>query len=249
MKALWLTVVIPAYNEKVNLARGTLELVAGYLVARKYPWEAVIVDDGSTDGTGQLLDDFAGIHQNFRIIHNPHMGKAASVITGALAGKGEIILFTDMDQATPISEADKLLPEFAAGSDIVIGSRSGREGAPFFRKVLALGMVFLRALILRLPFNDTQCGFKAFKAPAARRIFSIMRSAHPLKPISGPAVNPGFDVELLYIGRKLGYRINELPVVWRHQKTERVSFIKDSMNGIRELLLVRWRALTNAYKL
>jgi len=249
MATPYLSIIITAYNEEDNLNRGSLSVVIDYLQSQLFPWELIVVNDGSTDSTLQLLNDFAKKHPGTTVIDNPHMGKAMGIITGALAATGEISLFTDMDQATPITESPKLLNRIASGSDIVIGSRTKREGAPAFRQILAFGMVVLRGLILRLPFQDTQCGFKAYKTPIGQRIFSIMKSLRPAKVIQGPAVDPGFDVEFLYLGRKLGLRIAEVPVAWRYQESRRVSFVKDAIAGITGLLLVRWRSLTNAYAL
>lgn len=244
----YLSVIITAYNESDNLMRGSLTLVADYLSRQKFTSEIILVNDGSSDDTLKLLFDFAKRHKYARVIDNPHMGKAAGIISGALVATGEIILFTDMDQATPIAEFDKLMP-YLKTHQIVIGSRSGRKGAPLFRQTLAYGMILLRTLILRLPFKDTQCGFKAFSREPAKKIFTIMHKLNPPEVVVGPAVNPGFDVELLYLGRKLGYKIAEVPVSWRYQESRRVSFVKDAISGFHGLLLVRWRSLTNAYHL
>lgn len=245
----YLSVIIAAYNEEDNLRRGSLTLVVEYLKSQKFAWEVIVVNDGSSDDTQSLLNQFAKNNPGVQIVDNPHMGKAASVITGALKGSGEVILFTDMDQATPMSELDKFLPKFKEKYDIVIGSRADRQGAPMFRQILARGQVIMRALILRLPFKDTQCGFKAFSHTAAQKIFTIMHELNPPKVITGPAVNPGFDVELLYLGRKLGFNIAEIPVAWRYQESRRVSFVKDTISGLTGLLLVRWRSLTHTYGL
>ncbi len=242
-----LSVVIPVYNESANFHRGGLETVYNYLSRQKYTWEVVVVNDGSSDDTLKLVSGFAKKHPQVSVIDNPHQGKGATIIAGALQSHGDIVLFSDMDQATPISEVEKLLPYFSTGSDIVIGSRTGRKGAPFFRQIMALGMVIFRTLVLRLPYKDTQCGFKAFTRSAANRIFAIMNKVHPPTVISGPAVNPGFDVELLYLGRKLNFKIAEVPVLWTHQDTKRVSFIRDTLGGVKELLMVRWRSLSGAY--
>lgn len=243
-----LSVIIPAYNEGENLRRGTLNQVNKYLSEQKYTWEVILVNDGSTDNTLELLTNFAKDKKNISVIDNPHQGKAITVITGALAARGETIIFSDLDQATPISELPKLQDRLA-DSDIVIGSRAGRKGAPLFRQVLAYGMVILRTIILNLPFRDTQCGFKMFRSEAARKIFTIMKSLRPTRPIEGPAVDPGFDVELLYLARKLGYKVSEVPVVWHYQETRRVRFFYDAISGLHGLLLVRWRSLLNAYQL
>ncbi len=244
----YLSIIIPAYNEEDNFQRGSLNVVIDFLKTKDFTWEVILVNDGSTDATSKLLHEFALKKPEVRVIDNPHMGKAATVITGALAARGKIILFTDMDQATPIGELDKLLPKFKEGYSIVIGSRAGREGAPLFRQVLALGQVLVRAIILRLPFNDTQCGFKAFSSEAVQKIFTMMNKLNPPQVITGPAVTPGFDVEMLYLGRKLGYKIAEIPVAWRYQESRRVSFAKDMIAGLKGLFLVRLRSLTGVYK-
>jgi dolichyl-phosphate beta-glucosyltransferase len=246
---IFLSVIIPAYNEADNFRRGSLSTAVDYLSSRDFSWELILVNDGSTDNTLQFLNNFKKGRPRVKVLDNPHQGKAASIITGALASQGKYVIFSDMDQATPVTEIPKMLNAFTAGFDIVIGSRSNRQGAPFYRQVLAYGMVIFRTLLLRLPYKDTQCGFKGFTRESAQRIFNIISKIHPPHPISGAAVNPGFDVELLYLGRKLHYKICEIPVDWHHQESRRVSFVKDAVAGIRELLLVRWRSLNNAYDL
>ncbi len=127
----FLSVVIPAYNEETNIRLGTLDKVSRYLERQTYSWEVIIVDDGSTDGTSELLTIFSKTNRGFRIIQKPHQGKAATVIGGILAARGEIVLFTDLDQATPITQIERVLSWFDKGLDIVIGSRNTkREGAP-----------------------------------------------------------------------------------------------------------------------
>lgn len=242
----YLSVIIPAYNEAKNIRSGSLEEVKSYLEKKSFSWEIVIVNDGSSDETRSLLDSVTNKTKNVRVIHNPHQGKAATVITGVMEAAGEIILFTDMDQATPISEFDKFISNFDK-YDIVIGSRSGRKGAPLIRKLLAVGMVVVRSIILRLPYRDTQCGFKAFKSSAGKKVFNAMSEIHPPHPINGPAVNAGFDVELLYIARKQGAKILEVPVTWQYRESKRVSFFKDTINSLRELILVRIRSMSGAY--
>jgi glycosyltransferase involved in cell wall biosynthesis len=245
----YLSLIIPFYNEADNLKKGNLQAVYDYLKSRNFEWEMILVNDGSSDNSLQLVKDFAKSRSGIKIIDNPHQGKAATVAAGVFAGRGEYVLFSDTDQSTPISELDKFIPYFKSGFQVVIGSRTGRKGAPFYRQILARGMVIFRFIILRLPFKDTQCGFKAFQKTAAVKIFSIMQTAHPPKSIHGPSTNPGFDVEFLYLARKLGLKIAEVPVLWTHQKSNRVSFIKDSINGLKELLLIRWRSVTKAYKI
>ncbi|MDO8488373.1 MAG: glycosyltransferase [bacterium] len=243
----YLSVVISAWNENENLSKRALDKVLGYLHQADFSWELVIVNDGSDDDTGEIIAKAAKKEKGIKLVNNPHMGKAQGLMTGVFQSSGEVILFSDMDQATPIAEFDNLRKCLNEGYDIAIGSRSGRKGAPLYRQVLAFGMVAMRWVVLRLPFRDTQCGFKAFKRPAAEKIFVVLSKIHPPLVVEGGAVNPGFDVEILYLARKMGLKIAEVQVSWQYENSQRVRFIKDAIAGVNELLLVRWRALTGAY--
>lgn len=248
MSKIYLSVVIPAYNEEKNIKSGVLEQVASYLKKQIYTWEVLIVDDGSIDQTAGLADQFAKRHKGFSVLKEPHRGKAGTVISGMLHAKGEHILFTDMDQATPINQIEKLLPKVNEGYDIAIGSRSGRKGAPMIRKLMAYGFMILRTLILRLPYKDTQCGFKVFTTQSSHEIFKRLKVFKEGQAVKGAAVTAGFDLEILYIARKLGFKVAEVPVQWEHKGTVRVSPIKDSIMGLRDLLKVRMNALIGRYK-
>ncbi|OGY10344.1 MAG: hypothetical protein A3A58_01405 [Candidatus Blackburnbacteria bacterium RIFCSPLOWO2_01_FULL_41_27] len=252
---MYLSVVIPAYNEEENIKKGAPDKVVNYLKKQKYTWEIVFVDDGSFDKTTDLLSVFTKKEKRIRLIKNPHQGKAATVITGMLAGKGDVVLFTDMDQATPINQLEKFLPWFEAdlpagrqGFDIVIGTRSGRKGAPFIRKLMATGFVILRTVFLRLPLKDTQAGFKAFTRKAAQDIFHNLIIFGQSGLIRQPAVKAGFDLELLYVARKRGYKIKEVPVEWNYQGSQRVSAIRDGIDSIKDILRIRWHAVKGDYK-
>lgn len=247
MSNLKLSVVIPAYNEEGNLKKGVLDEVSNYLQKEGYDYEVVVVDDGSTDATKKILQSYLTKNHKFSILETPHGGKANAVMTGMLAGKGEIILFTDMDQATPITQIEKLLPKFKKGFDIVIGSRSGREGAPIIRKLSAWGFAVLRGIILGLPFKDTQCGFKAFSKTTVDKIIPKIKNEWGVVHFKGGAVNAGFDVELLYLAKKYGFKIAEVPVEWKYVDTERVQVIKDALAAIYDMLRIRWNDLTGKY--
>lgn len=244
----YLSVIVPAYNEEQNIKKGAPQRVLDYLKKQEYSWELIFVDDGSLDRTANLLSEFEKKDTRVHVIRNPHQGKAATVTTGMLAGNGEIILFTDMDQATPINEVEKFIPWYKAGYDIVIGSRSGRRGAPIIRKLMAWGFMALRTLILRLPLKDTQTGFKAFNHSAAQDIFKKLRIFKKAVKIKGAAVKAGFDLEVLYIARKRGYKIKEVSVEWNYQGTMRVHPIRDSLDGLKDLLRIRWHAIKGEYK-
>lgn len=248
MKKIYLSVIIPAYNEEHNIRTGVLDSVYDYLKTRKYTWEILFVDDGSTDRTLDLAYAFAKNHSQIKILNQPHRGKGATVISGMLKANAEIAVFTDTDQATPIDQLEKVLPKFKEGYDVVIGSRKGREGAPLLRKIMAYGFSLLRLIILRLPYKDTQCGFKAFKNEAAKKIFGRLRIFRESGGASGASVSAGFDLETLYVARKLGYKVCEVPVDWHHKEGTKVNPIKDSLEGLRDLLLVRINALQGKYR-
>jgi dolichyl-phosphate beta-glucosyltransferase len=247
---IYLSVVIPAYNESENLRRGVLDSVNDFLSMQKYSWEVILVDDGSIDSTLKTLNEYAKTHKGFRVLKRPHFGKAGTVIAGVLDAKGTIILFTDMDQATPIDQVSKLILKIKDGFDIAIGSRSGRSGAPITRKVMAYGFMFLRTLILRLPYKDTQCGFKAFTREASGQIFSRMQIYKNGEEVTGSAVKAGFDLETLYIARKLRLKVAEVKVDWQDRGDRGgsgVSPLKDSWEGLRDLIQVRVNAFRGKY--
>ena len=246
-----LSVVIPAYNETANIRQGSLDKVADYLTAQSYVSEVLVVDDGSEDETALLAEDFARQRLNFRVLRNPHRGKAYTVATGMLAAQGNIVLFSDMDQATPIGEAAKLLTCFDQGYDVAIGSRgTARRNAPLWRKFMSSSQIVLRNVILGFhDITDTQCGFKAFRREAAS---AILNSLHLYRQTSadgakGAMVTSGFDVELLFVARKLGYKVKEVRVEWDYQRTRRVNLLKDSVRGLNDLISIRLADLGGAY--
>jgi glycosyltransferase involved in cell wall biosynthesis len=250
MNKFVLSVVIPSYNEMANLQKGTLDKVEHYLSKQKYDFEIIVVDDGSTDGSREFVKKFSKENKKVRIIEGKHSGKAGAVTTGVLSAKGDYILFTDMDQATPIEEIEKLLPHIENGFDVVIGSRQGqRKGAPFTRKVMAKSMIFLRSAIVGIPsIKDTQCGFKLFKKNAAKDIFTRVEKVHNgFRAIKGSSVAAGFDIEVLFVAENMGYKIKEVEVIWLYVETRRVSPLKDSMDGFMDLLRIRKNIISGVY--
>ena len=242
-----LSIVIPAYNEEKNLKKEVLNGVENYLDNLKINYEVLIVDDGSTDQTKEIIKEYISKNHKFKLIENSHGGKAIAVLTGMEKAEGEIILFTDMDQATPINQLEKFLPMFENGFDIVIGSRSGRKGAPLVRKLSAWGFSILRAIILGLPFKDTQCGFKAFNKLSIEKIIPKIKKEWGVVHFSGGAVNAGFDVELLYLAKKYNFKIAEVAVEWNYVDTERVQVIKDALAAIYDMIRIRINDFSGKY--
>lgn len=245
----YLSVVIPCYNEAVNLQKGVLHKVVDFLKSKGYAWELIVVDDGSTDESQELIEKFIKIHPHVSLIKNSHRGKAATVITGMIKAEGEYILFADMDQATPIEELDKLSPYFSKGHDIVVGSRSSqRKGAPLTRILMARTFIILRNLILGIKITDTQCGFKIFRKEVVRNLFPKLKIySSAVKEVRGSLVTAGFDVEILFLAQKLGYRIEEVPVAWRYVETRRVGILKDSWQAFWDMVKIRLNSLRGIY--
>ncbi len=250
--APYLSLIIPAYNEGPRLGQ-TLRAVTAYLQAQPYAWELLVVDDGSTDDTHTLATAFVAAHPDLplRVIANPHRGKAYSVRTGVTQARGKLIGFTDADLATPIATLAATLPHFADGCDVVIGSREGlgaaRRGEPAYRHVM--GRIFNALVqIVALPgIQDTQCGFKIMRGPVAHRLFAASRLyGDDAPPPNGPAVT-GFDVELLYLARRHGYRIAAIPVQWQYVAESKVNPLRDTIRNVRDLLMVRGNAVMGRY--
>ncbi len=244
-----LSVIIPAYNEEPNFKKGTLDEVPKYLDKQNYTYEILIVDDGSEDSTAKLADKFSKKHKNIKVIKNPHQGKAETVKTGVEKSQGELILFTDFDQATPLSEVEKLLslfPEY----DIAIGSRqlpgAKREKEPFYRHLMGLVFNLVVQFMAVRGIWDTQAGFKCFKADVAKKLFAMLKVYGKGKQVKGALVT-AFDVELLFLAKKHGYKIKEVPIIWHHVATSRVNPLKDSMRMFRDVLKIRLNDLRGAY--
>lgn len=240
-----LSIVIPAYHEAEAIAAGKLTRVTDWLTTQPYAAELIVVDDGSSDATAQLAQPLAS-----RVITIPHKGKAAAIMAGIEAAQGEMILFTDMDQATPISHAPTLLAALTNGADIAIGSRGlVRPGAPVGRYLLSWGQVALRTLMIGLYLTDTQCGFKAMRRAAALDTLHHLHRYQPdrLGILNAPSVTSGFDVELLFVAQRLGYQICEVPITWSYQETRRVNLVRDAWRGLHDLYTIRLADWRGAY--
>ena len=238
-----LSVVIPAHNESARLP-ATLQAVLSLLQSRSEPFEVVVVDDGSTDDTAELVQRVCRESPEVRLLRHPtNIGKGAAVRNGMLNARGEYILFTDADLSAPIAEVERLLEPLKNGYDVAFGSRGLQPEWITLRQSRfreAAGRLFnlWTRGIAGLDFRDTQCGFKAFRRQAAETIFARQR-------IPGF----GFDVEVLYLARKFGYRVLEVPVHWAHSEGSTVHMLRDSVRMFLDLLRIRWNYWRGRYAL
>ncbi|MCK5218803.1 glycosyltransferase family 2 protein [bacterium] len=229
------SIVIPAYNEAPRLLK-TLRAIDAYLKGRHRQYEIIIVDDGSSDRTVEIARGFVPRAGNMRVLKNHrNLGKGAAVRQGIAAAQGDLILFSDADLSTPIQELAQLEKAVQAGADAAIASR-GISGSrvptrqPFYRELM--GKIFnLLVRVITLPgIYDTQCGFKLFRRPIAQSVFQKLT-------ITGF----GFDVEALYLIRKSGGRIAEIPVEWHHARGSKVSPLRDAWRMLIDLFRIRMR--------
>lgn len=233
--------VIPAYNEAGRIV-ASLQSIAQYLSAQSYTWEVVVVDDGSTDQTATLVEAHIKRHSGFKLLRVPHGGKGWAVKNGMLATRGKYRFMADADLAMPIEQLAKFLPPRGPDCDIVIGSREGegavRIGEPVLRRFLGRAYNILIRLLLVPGLRDTQCGFKCYKGQVAQEIFSLQR-------IPGW----GFDMEVLFLARKLRRSICEVGVEWHYQSQSKVKPFRDSLKMLVEIMRVRWYSLRGVYHL
>lgn len=244
-----LSLVIPAFNEEQRIGP-SLQAVAAYLAEQSYPFEVIVADDGSTDSTSAIAARFAGENEGFRLLPLAHGGKAAAIRSGMRAAAGEVVAFVDADLATPPSYLTAFLERIDDGADIVIGSREGtgarRVGEPAYRHVM--GRVFNRIvqLVLLPGIDDTQCGFKLFTRPAAEAILDRGRLYAGGQTVAGARVT-AFDVEMLVIARRLGLRIDEVPVLWTYGSHSKVNPVRDTLYNLRDIATVAWNAARRRY--
>jgi len=220
----------------------TLDRVLAFVHEQNWDAEVVVVDDGSRDNTADLVRQYSEKNGIVRLLQNPgNHGKGYSVRNGVLNAQGAIVLFTDADLSSPIEEAPKLIEAIQAGADVAIGSRWLRTELQTQRQSVArqiMGRAFnvLLRILLRLPFKDTQCGFKAFRRSAAKVLF-------PLQKIEGW----GFDPEILFLACKLNLKVAEVPVVWAHDEGTRINPLADGSKMILEMMRIRWYSVTGKY--
>lgn len=249
MKKIFLSVVISSYNEKNNLKRGVLKEVREYLKNKDFSWEVIISDDGSTDKSKQIVEKQIAKWENFKLLKNPHGGKPSGLWYGIKEAKGQYILFTDMDQAAPITELDKLTPYLDRGFDTVIGSRGiQRENFPFYRKLGSIAFMSLRKLFLLPEINDTQCGFKLFEAKLLKSVFPKLSVIKMKDEVEGWKVT-SFDVELLHLIKKMNKKIVEVRVIWKEKGASGgvMRYFRESKEMVSEIIRVKLNDLRGYY--
>lgn len=246
-----ISLIIPCYNEHANIQKGVLDKYGNYTKLDERFQEVLIVDDGSSDDSKKAIkEEYLPLFPKFKLIENPHQGKAYAVIRGILESESDYVMFSDIDLATPIEEAEKLIAPLAHGYEIVIGSRnSERKGAPLTRKIMALGMIFIRSFIIGLKgVKDTQCGFKLFHRKAALDIIHSLKVFNSRHDVMGSSVSAGFDLEFLFLAQKKRYKIKEIPVTWTHVETKNVNFISDSIETLKDILRIKLYDLAHKYQ-
>ena len=237
----YLSIVITAYNESARIEQ-TLERVTWCVEEQGWDAEILVVDDGSQDWTAQIVKLWMERYPRLKLVqNNGNRGKGYSVRNGLLQAAGEVVMFTDADLSAPMEEANLLMAAIADGADVAIGSRwmdKTRQTMhqPLYRRFFGRCFNFVTRMVMGLPFKDTQCGFKAFRRPAAQVIFRLQRIERW-----------GFDPEILFIARKLGYDIREVPVTWGHDERSRMSYLKDGMKMLEEMAAIRVNSIAGRY--
>jgi glycosyltransferase involved in cell wall biosynthesis len=234
------SIIIPAYNEEKRLPQ-TFEQIQKYLAARPLTAEVLVVDDGSRDSTAQVVDGWRGRIAGLRLVSNgSNRGKGYSVRHGMLEATGRIALFTDADLSAPIEEADKLLGAMEK-FDVAIGSRALdrsliAEHQSGIRELAGRTFNSAVRLMVGVPFADTQCGFKAFRRERTRILFEQQRIERF-----------GFDPELLFLARRHGLSVTEIPVRWAHDPASRVHVLGDGLQMVGDLAVIRWNSMIGRY--
>ncbi len=239
MAAPFLSIVIPAYNEEYRLPK-TLEQVYAFLKKQSYTSEVLVVENGSQDRTFEVAQAFAQQHPLVSVIKEQQRGKGLAVRRGILQTHGEYRFMCDADLSMPVDEINSFLPPALPNADIVIGSREApgavRYNEPQYRHLGGRAVNTMIRLLALPGLNDTQCGFKCFRAPVAEELFR-------LQTLTGWA----FDVELLYLARLRGYSIVELPIHWYFNPESKLNVFQDAIKMGMDILTIHWNKLRGVY--
>ena len=251
--SVFLSVIVPTYNQEKNIVK-TLTAVFGYLSEQAYSNEIIVVDDGSLDQTVPLIRAWVQDKANILLICSTHKGKASAVLQGLRASQGDFVLFTDADLATPIEEVRRLLVWLTDHDfQIAIASREGlgaqRENEPIYRHWMGRVFNLIIKLVLGLPYEDTQCGFKVFSRRSLKAILPALRlysdKAHQIKEARVTA----FDAEILFLAKLLELPVKEVPVPWKYGKSSKVHWWRDSWRMLLEVVSVRLWFWLGRYRL
>lgn len=239
----FLSIVIPAFNEEVNFKRGVLSELKRFLEEQEYSWEVLLVDDESFDNTQNLLSEFVEINKGFKYFRIRHGGKFFAIKKGVQEAMAKHILYSDFDFSTPISEIKKMIP-LVKSSDVVIAERvRNRKKDNLISKIRNRGFNFLTRLVVLPGIKDTQCGFKLFKAGVAKSVFVSTKITNKRRKSSYMGA---FDVELLFLAQKAGYKIVSMPVKWKLFKSERLT-MKEPFLMLIDVFRIRLHDLLGRY--
>ncbi len=247
------SVVIPCFNEAGKIL-SSLTQILEFMPGFTESFEVLVVDDGSTDDTVAKVKEYQKTHSHIRLIENPHKGKGPTVWKGVMEAQGDFIYLADADLSAPISALRKLSTWLIDHDyDIAIASREGpgaeRVQEPFYRHLMGRVFNFLVQLFVLPGIKDSQCGFKLFKRDAAKNVFSRLHIYGETAPEQRKAYLGAFDVEVLFLARKLGYKIKEVPVKWVYVKTTRLNPVQDSIKMALDVIKIRLNSLKGVYKL
>ena len=239
--AIQYSIVVPAYNESARIEAALTEITA-CVEMNGWRAEVIVVNDGSRDDTADIVRRWSVQKPYIRLLDNPgNKGKGYSVRNGILHGVGAIVMFTDADMSAPMHEAERLFAAIKDGADVAIGSRwkeRSRQTAaqPLYRQFFGRCFNLITRAVMHLPYADTQCGFKAFRREPAQRIFERQRIERW-----------GFDPEILFIAQRLNCKVVEVPVSWGHDERSRMSYLKDGMRMLQEMVIIHWNAIRGGY--
>ncbi len=248
---MYLSVVVPCFNEHENIERGVLGQMMDFLASQPYASELIVSDDGSSDDSLRLVQEFAAGRPTMHVRANAHRGKPFALRAALASVQGDIVLLTDMDQSAPLSEVTKLLPHFEQGYDVVIGSRgTGRKNSSLLRKAASQAFRAFRKSLILHDIDDTQCGFKAARRDVLRLLFDRLQVFRDVQQnVTGWRVT-AYDVEMLFVAEKLGHHVKEVPVAWQQEDVTRgkqKSFLRESREMLGEVLRVKRNDLRGQY--